>query len=87
MVWGTSIEYKKQASNRNYSKGVTDIPNVGFYSLPKKWAETGCLINDGLRLNSLGCKQKRKNTNTVQKHNTVSVAVLRLPVTSLRTAV
>ena len=34
---------------RNYSKGVTDIPNVGFYSLPKKWAETGRLINDGLR--------------------------------------
>ena len=64
-----------------------DIPNEGFYLLPKKRAETGRLINGGLRLNSLGCKQKCKNTNTVQKRNTVLVAVLRLPVTSQRAAV
>ena len=64
---------------RNYSKRVTDIPNVGFYSLPKKMGRTGRFINDGLRLISLGCKQKQKNTNTVQKPNTVLVAVCHFP--------
>ena len=59
--------------------GVTDIPVVGFYSLPKKMGRTGRFINDGLRLISLGCKQKQKNTNTVQKPNTVLVAVCHFP--------
>ena len=59
--------------------GVTDIPVVGFYSLPKKMGRTGRFINDGLRLISLGSKQKQKNTNTVQKPNTVLVAFCHFP--------
>ena len=72
---------------RNYSKRVTDIPNVGFYSLPKKMGRTGPFINDGLRLISLGCKQKEKNTNTVQKPNTVLVAVCHFPPSPYRVPV
>ena len=72
---------------RNYSKRVTDIPNVGFYSLPKKMGRTGHFINDGLRLISLGCKQKQKTTNTVQKTNTVLVASPRPPFSSQWVAV
>ena len=67
------------AETRNYSMGVTDIPVVGFYSLPKKMGRTGRFINDGLRLISLGSKQKQKNTNTVQKPNTVLVAFCHFP--------
>ena len=43
--------------------------------------------NDGLRLISLGCKQNRKSTNSLQKHSTVLVAVLRPLVTSQPAAV
>ena len=64
---------------RSYSKRVVDIPNVGFYSLPKIMGRTGRFIYDGLRLISLGCKQKQKNTNNVQKPNTVLVAVCHSP--------
>ena len=56
-----------------------DIPNVGFYSLPKIMGRTGRFIYDGLRLVSLGSKQKQKNTNIVQKPNTVLVAVRYFP--------
>ena len=45
----------------------------------QKKGRTGCFIYDGLRPISLGCKQKQKNTNTVQKPNTVLVAVCHFP--------
>jgi len=67
------------SSDRSYSKRVVDIPNVGFYSLPKIMGRTGRFIYDGLRLISLGCKQKQKNTNIVQKPNTALVAVGHFP--------
>ena len=70
--------------DRNYSNGVTDIPNVGFYSLPKIMGRTGRFIYDGLRLISLGCKQKQKNTNIVQKPNTALVAVGHFPLSPYR---
>ena len=65
---------------RNYSKRVTDIPNVGFYSLPQKMGRTGRFINDGLRLISLGCKQKQKK----HKHCKNPTLVLSQSVTSPR---
>ena len=64
---------------RNCSNRVIDIPNVGFYSLPKIMGRTGRFIYDGLRLISLGSKQKQKNTNIVQKPNAVLVAVHHFP--------
>ena len=69
---------------RSYSKRVVDIPNVGFYSLPKIMGRTGRFIYDGLRLISLGCKQKQKNTNIVQKPNTALVAVGHFPLSPYR---
>ena len=70
--------------SRSYSKRVVDIPNVGFYSLPKIMGRTGRFIYDGLRLISLGCKQKQKNTNIVQKPNTALVAVGHFPLSPYR---
>ena len=69
---------------RSYLKRVADIPNVGFYSLPKIMGRTGRFIYDGLRLISLGCKQKQKNTNIVQKPNTALVAVGHFPLSPYR---
>ena len=74
----------KACSCRSYSKRVVDIPNVGFYSLPKIMGRTGRFIYDGLRLISLGCKQKQKNTNIVQKPNTALVAVGHFPLSPYR---
>ena len=45
----------------------------------------GRFIYDGLRLISLGCKQKQKNTNIVQNPNTVLVAVRHFPRPTLAT--
>ena len=69
---------------RSYLKRVVDIPNVGFYSLPKIMGRTGRFIYDGLRLISLGFKQKQKNTNIVQKPNTALVAVGHFPLSPYR---
>ena len=69
---------------RSSFKRVLFIPNVGFYSLPKIMGRTGRFIYDGLRLISLGCKQKQKNTNIVQKPNTALVAVGHFPLSPYR---
>ena len=61
-------------TTQEFFQRVKDIPDVGFYSLPKKMGRTSHFIYDGLRLISLGCNTKTKNTNIVQKPNTVLVA-------------
>ena len=76
--------FMNDALCRSYSKRVVDIPNVGFYSLPKIMGRTGRFIYDGLRLISLGFKQKQKNTNIVQKPNTALVAVGHFPLSPYR---
>ena len=89
IVGGISANLRKRKTStvdvdRSYSKRVVDIPNVGFYSLPKIMGRTGRFIYDGLRLISLGCKQKQKNTNIVQKPNTALVAVGHFPLSPYR---
>ena len=85
LVWISEIsdmifkEIKVHTTTRSYSKRVVDIPNVGFYSLPKIMGRTGRFIYDGLRLISLGFNTKTKNTNIVQKPKAVLVAVCHFP--------
>ena len=82
--WPDAAHVLSRSCTRSYSKRVVDIPNVGFYSLPKIMGRTGRFIYDGLRLISLGCKQKQKNTNIVQKPNTALVAVGHFPLSPYR---
>ena len=61
----TEVVDSREGAGRSYLR-VTAIYTVGFYLLPKIMGRTGRFVYDGLQLNSLGCKQKQKNTNSVQ---------------------
>ena len=74
-----SVPTSGRRIDQEFFQRVKDIPDVGFYSLPKKMGRTSHFIYDGLRLISLGCNTKTKNTNIVQKPNTVLVAVCHFP--------
>ena len=70
--------------------GHQELLQFRSYSLPKKRGRTGHFKNDGLRLISLGCKQKQK-TQTMCKKPTLfwsqSVTPLRPPTASQWAAV
>ena len=78
-VFSSFLSWGEGGNPRNCSNGVTDILPFRSYLLPKKGAEPVTLKMMDCDLSVWVASKNKKNTNNVQKPNTVLVAVCHSP--------